>query len=122
MSKQEHQHDHDHHDHNHEHDHTHQHDDDGKIMTIKEYHKTNVMLFHIKNMKTTDTAVCTLSSIDRMSFLPNGAEHHECKVAELNDYFTELVKRNLIAHFFDKIEIEPFDALDGSVDIDFLFE
>jgi hypothetical protein len=57
-----------------------------------------------------------------LSFLPNGIEHHEAKVTELDDYFTELVKRNLIAHFFDKIEIEAFDALDGAIDIDFLFE
>jgi hypothetical protein len=91
-------------------------------MTIKEYHKTNMMLFHIKNLRTTDTAVCTLTSIDRLSFLANGVEHHECKVIELDAQFTELVKRNLIAHFFDKIEIEEFDALDASNDIDFLFE
>jgi hypothetical protein len=116
--KKHHDHDHEHHDHNHDH----QHNDDGKIMTVKEYIKTNMMLFHIKKLKTTDTAVCTLTSIDRLSFLPNGIEHHEVKVSELDDYFTELVKRNLIAHFFDKIEIEPFDALDGAIDIDFLFD
>lgn len=110
-------HTHDHTDHDHQHD-----DDDGKIMTIKEYNKTNLMLFHIKNIKTTDTALCTLTSIDRLSFLPNGIEHHECKKAELDEYFTELVKRNLIAHFFDKIEIENFDALDGNIDVNFLFE
>jgi len=107
---------------NHHHHHDHEDHDDGKIMTIKEYHKTNMMLFHIKELKTTDTAICTLSSIDRLSFLPNGIEHHECKVIELDEYFIELVKRNLIAHFFDKIEIETFDALDPSNDVDFLFE
>lgn len=115
-------HEHHHHDHDHDHSHEHHDDDDGKIMTIKEYNKTNLMLFHIKPMKTTDTAVCTLTSIDRISFLPNGIEHHECKLLELNEYFTELVKRNLIAHFFEKIEIEPFDALDADNDINFLFE
>lgn len=116
MSK--HKHDHEHHNHEHTHDHHH---DDGKIMTIKEYNKTNLMLFNIKELKTTDTAVCTLTSIDRVSFLPNGVEHHECKVSLLDEYYTELIKRNLIAHFFDKIEIEPFDALDASNDVDFLF-
>ena len=106
--------------HNH---HKHSHDqDDGKIMTIKEYHKTNLMLFHIKNLYSTNTSVCTLTSIDRFSFLANGVEHHECNTADLDDYHTELIKRNLIAHFFDKIEIEPFDALDASIDIEFLFE
>jgi len=120
LSKHEHKHDHDHEHHDHSHDH--QNDDDGKIMTIEEYNKTNMMLFNIKNLYTTDTSVCTLTSIDRLSFLANGVEHHECKTSELDDYYTELVKRNLIAHFFDKIEIEPFDALDGAIDIDFLFE
>lgn len=110
-----------HKDHNHSHDHHHD-SDDGKIMTIKEYNKTNLMLFHVKNMKTTDTAVCTLTSIDRFTFIANGIEHHECKISELNEYFTELIKRNLIAHFFNKIEIEPFDALDASIDVDFLFQ
>ncbi|WP_152287452.1 hypothetical protein [Flavicella marina] len=109
--------------HNHEHhDHEHHHHDDGKIMTIKEYHQSNLMLFNIKELLTTDTAVCTLTSIDRFTFLANGVEHHECKVSILDDYYKELVKRNLIAHFFDKIEIEPFDALDASIDVDFLFE
>ena len=60
------------------------------------------MLFNIKNLHTTDTAVCTLTSIDRFTFLANGVEHHECKVAELDDYYTELVKRNLIAPFLTK--------------------
>ena len=92
-------------------------------MTIAEYNKTNLMLFNIKELYTTDTAICTLTSIDRFTFLANGVEHHECKKTELNDeYFIELVKRNLITHFFDKIEIEAFDALDGNIDIDFLFE
>lgn len=117
MNKKEHK--HKHHDHSH---HDHHNHDDGKIMTIKEYHTTNLMLFNIKNLYTTGTSICTLTSIDRMSFLANGVEHHECNTSELNDYFTELVKRNLVAYFFDKIEIEPFDALDSSVDIDFLFE
>lgn len=117
MSKKEHHHDHDHHDHSHHHHH-----DDGKVMTVKEYNKTNLMLFNIKNLYTTDTAICTLTSIDRFTFLANGVEHHECKAVELDEYFTELVKRNLIAHFFDKIEIEPFDALDANNDVDFLFE
>lgn len=113
----------DHHHHDHEHKHEHHHDaDDGKIMTIKEYSKTNLMMFHVKELKTTDTAVCTLTSIDRFTFLPNGIEHHECKISQLDAYFTELIKRNLIAHFFDKIEIEEFDALDGNNSIDFLFE
>lgn len=113
------------HDHKNKHEHKHEHEhhhDDGKIMTIKEYHKTNMMLFHIKKLFTTDTSVCTLTSIDRMSYLANGVEHHECKTSELDDYYTELVKRNLIAHFFEKIEIEPFDALDARNDVDFLFE
>lgn len=115
MSNKDHTHNgHDHHDHDH---------DDGKIMTIKEYNSTNLMLFNIKELKTTNTAVCTLSSIDRLTFLPNGIEHHECEVSLLaDDYYKELVKRNLIAHFFDKIEIEPFDALDANIDVDFLFE
>jgi len=105
-------------DHHHHHDH-----DDGKVMTIEAYNKTNLMLFNIKELKTTDTAVCTLTSIDRITFLANGIEHHECKVTLLADaYYQELVKRNLIAHFFEKIEIEPFDALDASINIDFLFE
>jgi hypothetical protein len=103
--------------HNHEHP-----EDDGKMMTLKEYHKTNLMLFNIKHLYTTETSICTLTSIDRISFLANGVEHHECLTFELNEYFMELVKRNLIAHFFNKIEIEPFDALDASNDVDFLFE
>lgn len=91
-------------------------------MTIAEYHKTNMMLFNIKDLRTTDTVLCTLTSIDRMSFLPNGIEHHECKKTELTDYFTEVVKRNLILAFFNKIEIEEFDVLDINTNIDFLFE
>lgn len=114
MSKQEHHH------HNHQHDH--QHDDDDSIMTIEEYHKANMMLFNIKDLITTDTVLCTLTSIDRMSFLPNGIEHHECKKNELTEHFTEVVKRNLILGFFDKIEIEEFDVLDVNTNIDFLFE
>lgn len=125
MSNKDHQHNHESHNHEH-HDHSHEHHhhdaDDGKMMTIKEYTKTNLMLFHVKQLKTTDTSVCTLSSIDRFTFLPNGVEHHECKTSLLDEYYTELVKRNLIAHFFDKIEIEEFDALDGNIDINFLFE
>ncbi|MFC2110071.1 hypothetical protein ACFLSU_05800 [Bacteroidota bacterium] len=117
MSNKDHNHSHHHHSHEHHHN-----ADDGKTMTIKEYHKTNLMLFHIKALKTTDTSVCTLTSIDRFTFLPNGIEHHECKTSLLDDYYTELVKRNLIVHFFDKIEIEEFDALDGNVSIEFLFE
>lgn len=107
----------------HKHDHQHHDHDDGKIMTIEEYNRTNLMLFNIKELKTTDTAVCTLTSIDRFTFLANGIEHHECEVSLLaDDYYKELVKRNLIAHFFEKIEIEPFDALDANIDVDFLFE
>lgn len=101
-------------------EHEHQHDED--IMTIKEYHQANMMLFNRKDLKTTDTVLCTLTSIDRFSFLPNGIEHHECKRSELNDHFTEVVKRNLILAFFNKIEIEEFDVLDVHTDIDFLFE
>lgn len=101
--------------------HNHHHDDDD-IMTIEEYHKTNLMLFNIKDLKTTDTVLCTLSSIDRLSFLPNGVEHHECKSSELNEHFIEVIKRNLILSFFDKIEIEEFDVLDVNTEIDFLFE
>lgn len=119
MNKKDHKHSHNHNHHEHSHEHHH---DDGKIMTIKEYTKTNLMLFHIKQLKTTDSSVCTLSSIDRFTFLPNGIEHHECKTSLLDTHYTELVKRNLIAHFFDKIEIEEFDALDGNIDISFLFE
>gem|GEM_PF-4474271 len=101
--------------------HEHQHDDD-KLMTLKEYHSANMMLFNIKDLKTTDTVLCTLTSIDRMSFLPNGIEHHECKRSELSEYFTEVIKRNLILAFFNKIEIEEFDVLDVNTNIDFLFE
>lgn len=100
----------------------HHHDDDTGIMTIKEYQKTNLMLFNIKDLKTTDTVLCTLTSIDRMSFLPNGIEHHECKKSELTDRFIEVIKRNLILSFFEKIEIEEFDVLDVHTNIDFLFE
>ncbi|MGY6648649.1 hypothetical protein [Wenyingzhuangia sp. IMCC45574] len=100
--------------------HNHHHDDE--IMTIEEYNKTNLMLFNIKDLKTTDTVLCTLTSIDRFNFLPNGIEHHECKRSELNDHFIEVIKRNLILAFFDKIEIEEFDVLDVNTDIDFLFE
>lgn len=99
----------------------HSHDDDG-IMTIEEYHNTNLMMFNVKDLKTTDTVLCTLTSIDRMSFLANGIEHHECKRAELTEHFTEVVKRNLILAFFNKIEIESFDVLDVNIDIEFLFE
>lgn len=106
---------------NHNHHH-HDHEDENKIMTIQEYHQANMMLFNIKNLKTTDTALCTLTSLDRFSFLPNGIEHHECKRSELDEYFTEVVKRNLILAFFDKIEIEKFDVLDINTNIDFLFE
>lgn len=106
-----------------EHNHHHNHDeDDGKIMIIKEYNKTNLMLFHIKHLYTTNTSICTLSSIDRFSFLANGVEHHECKTEDLDEHHIELIKRNLILHFFEKIEIETFDPLDGNIDIDFLFE
>lgn len=110
---------HNHETHNHNQDHP---EDDGKMMTIKEYNKTNLLIFTIKHLYTTGTSICTLTSIDRISFLANSVEHHECKTSELNEYFTELVKRNLIAHFFDKIEIEPFDALDAKNQVDFLFE
>lgn len=121
MSNHEHHH-HDHdHDHKHDEHHHHHHDDEG-IMTIEEYHKANMMLFNIKDLRTTDTVLCTLTSIDRMSFLPNGIEHHECKKVELTEHFTEVVKRNLILAFFEKIEIEEFDVLDVNTDIDFLFE
>ncbi|MEN8765621.1 MAG: hypothetical protein ACN4EF_00020 [Wenyingzhuangia sp.] len=110
---------------NHQHHHTnqdhHHHDDEG-LMTIEEYHKTNMMLFNIKDLKTTNTVLCTLTSIDRMSFLPNGIEHHECKKEELTPHFTEVIKRNLILAFFNKIEIEEFDVLEVNTDIDFLFE
>lgn len=103
--------------------HTHQHHDDNDgIMTIAEYHKTNIMLFNAKDLKTTDTVLCTLTSIDRMTFLANGVEHHECKKSELTEYFTEVLKRNLILSFFSKIEIEEFDVLDVNTDINFLFE
>lgn len=103
--------------------HNHSHEDaDDSIMTIQEYNKANLMLFNIKDLKTTDTVLCTLTSIDRMSFLANGIEHHECKRTELTEYFTEVVKRNLILAFFDKIEIEEYDVLDVSNNIDFLFE
>ncbi|WP_010135109.1 hypothetical protein [Ochrovirga pacifica] len=101
--------------------HPHKHHDD-ELITIKEYHKANMMLFNTKELKTTDTVLCTLTSIDRMSFLPNGIEHHECKRSELSEHFLEVVKRNLILAFFDKIEIEPFDVLDVQTEIDFLFE
>ena len=101
--------------------HEHQHDDES-IMTLEEYHKTNMMLFHIKDLKTTDTLLCTLTSIDRLSFLANGIEHHECKKSELTEHFTEVIKRNLILAFFNKIEIEEFDVLDVNTNIDFLFE
>lgn len=105
----------------HNHSHSHHHDDEG-IMTIEEYHRANLMLFTVKDLKTTDTVLCTLTSIDRMSFLANGIEHHECKREDLTDHFTEVVKRNLILSFFDKIEIEEFDVLDIHTNIDFLFE
>lgn len=105
----------------HEHHH-HDDSDNDNIMTIKEYQKANLMLFNIKDLKTTDTVLCTLTSIDRMSFLANGIEHHECKRSELTEHFTEVVKRNLILAFFDKIEIEDFDVLDVNTDINFLFE
>ncbi|MGY5352685.1 hypothetical protein ACXGQW_09000 [Wenyingzhuangia sp. IMCC45533] len=104
-----------------EHHHNHLNEDES-IMTIEEYHKTNLMLFNLKELKTTDTVLCTLTSIDRMSFLANGIEHHECKKTELTEHFTEVIKRNLILAFFDKIEIEEFDVLDVNTDIDFLFE
>ncbi len=104
----------------HQHD-EHQHDDH-ELMTLKEYHSANMMLFNIKDLKTTDTVLCTLTSIDRKSFLPNGIEHHECKRSELSEYFTEVIKRNLILAFFNKIEIEEFDVLDVNTNIDFLFE
>lgn len=103
-------------------DNHHHHHHDEEIMTIEEYHKNNIMLFNIKDLITTDRALCTLSSIDRNTFLANGVEHHECKKDELSDHFIEVVKRNLIAHFFDKIEIEKFDALDANNSIDFFFE
>lgn len=121
MSNHEHHH-HDHdHDHKHDEHHHHHHNDEG-IMTIEEYHKANMMLFNIKDLRTTDTVLCTLTSIDRMSFLPNGIEHHECKRSELTEHFTEVIKRNLILAFFEKIEIEEFDVLDINTNIDFLFE
>jgi len=103
----------------HNHSHT---DADDSIMTLEEYHKTNLMLFNIKDLITTDTVLCTLTSIDRMSFLANGIEHHECKRIELTEHFTEVVKRNLILAYFDKIEIEEYDVLDVNNNIDFLFE
>lgn len=90
-------------------------------MTIEEYHQRNLMLFNLKDLRTTDTVLCTLSSIDRLSFLPNGIEHHECKNSELNEHFIEVVKRNLILSFFEKIEIEEFNALDTNTEIEFLF-
>lgn len=95
---------------------------DGDIMTIAEYNKTNIMLFNVKDLITTDTVICTLTSIDRMTFLPNGIEHHECKKAELTEHFTEVIKRNLILAFFEKINIEEFDVLDINTNIDFFFE
>lgn len=95
---------------------------DETIMTIKEYHQTNMMLFNIKDLISTDTVLCTLTSIDRLSFLANGIEHHECKKSELTAHFTEVIKRNLILTFFNKIDIEEFDVLDVNTDIDFLFE
>ncbi len=91
-------------------------------MTIEEYHKTNMMLFNIKELKTTHTVLCTLTSIDRMSFLANGIEHHECSTSELTEHLIEVIKRNLILSFFEKIEIEEFDVLDVNTDIGFLFE
>jgi len=103
----------------HNHSHT---DADDSIMTLEEYNKTNLMLFNIKDLMTTDTVLCTLTSIDRMSFLANGIEHHECKRIELTEHFTEVVKRNLILAYFEKIEIEEYDVLDVNNDIDFLFE
>ena len=121
MNKQDHNHNHEHKHDDHEQEH-HHHDDDHSIMTIEEYHKANMMLFNIKDLKTTDTVLCSLTSIDRMSFLPNGIEHHECKRIELSEHFTEVVKRNLILAFFDKIEIEEFNVLDVNTNIDFLFE
>lgn len=105
----------------HHHNHDHSHNEDG-IMTIAEYNKANLMLFTAKDLKTTDTVLCTLTSIDRMSFLANGIEHHECKRIELTEHFTEVVKRNLILAYFDKIEIEEFDVLDVNTNIDFLFD
>lgn len=116
-------HEHHNHEHNHKHEHEHHHhDDEDGIMTIQEYHKANLMMFNVKDLKTTDTVLCTLTSIDRMSFLANGIEHHECKRSELTEHFTEVVKRNLILAFFDKIEIEAYDPLDVNNNIDFLFE
>ena len=100
----------------------HHHHHDEEIMTVEEYHKNNIMLFNIKDLITTDTVLCTLSSIDRNTFLANGVEHHECKKSEINDDFIELVKRNLIVHFFEKINIEEFDALDANNNVDFFFE
>lgn len=93
-------------------------------MTLKEYHQTNLMLFN----QESDAAYITftLQSIDRFTFLNTGLEFYTCsntKEHQTEEFFI-LVQRNLIAAFFEKIDIDlqGLDVFDIQTNLDFLFE